>query len=114
MNLNLLYGILFLIGGHICAWFQLNSQFKWDWFREHTWVMILFGIPCSYFFILGTKHTVEGMGGLLWPVRFIGFGIGIIIYAGMVSYFFNEGITTKTIISLALATILICIQVLWK
>jgi len=114
MNLNLLYGILLLIGGHICAWFQLNSQFKWDWFKEHTWVMVLLGIPCSYFFILGTKYTVEGMGGLLWPTRFIGFGIGMVIYAILVNHFFNEGFNIKTIISLLLAVILICIQVFWK
>ena len=54
------------------------------------------------------------MDGLLWPTRFIGFAIGIIIYAIMVNYFFNEGITTKTFISLILAFILICIQVFWK
>ena len=54
------------------------------------------------------------MGGLLWPARFIGFGVGMIIYAIMVNYHFNEGINLKTAISLVLALILICIQVLWK
>lgn len=114
MNLNLLYGILFLIGGHIIAWFQLNSQFKWDWAKEHTLIMALIGIPCSYFFIWGTKYTVEGMSGLLWPTRFIGFGIGMVIYAILVNHFFSEGFNVKTIISLLLAVILICIQVFWK
>jgi len=114
MNMNLLYGMLFLALGHLGAFFQLNGQFKWDWFKTNEWAVAGFGVILSFFYIWGTKYAVEGMGGLLWPVRFIGFGIGIIIYAGMVSYFFNEGITTKTIISLALAIILICIQVLWK
>ena len=106
--------MLFLALGHLGAFFRLNGQFKWDWFRNNEWVVAGFGVILSFFYIWGTKYAVEGMNGMLWPVRFIGFGIGIIIYAGMVSYFFNEGITTKTIISLALATILICIQVLWK
>ncbi len=114
MNANLLYGMLFLALGHLGAFFQLNGQFKWDWFKTNEWAVAGFGVILSFFYIWGTKYAVEGMNGMLWPVRFIGFGIGIIIYAGMVSYFFNEGITTKTIISLALATILICIQVLWK
>jgi hypothetical protein len=114
MNINLLYGMLFLALGHLGAFFQLNGQFKWDWFKTNEWAVAGFGVILSFFYIWGTKYAVEGMNGLLWPVRFIGFGIGIIIYAGMVSYFFNEGITTKTIISLALATILICIQILWK
>jgi hypothetical protein len=54
------------------------------------------------------------MDGLLWPSRFIGFGVGMVVYALGVSYFFNEGITTKTLISLGLSLILICIQVFWK
>ena len=54
------------------------------------------------------------MGGLLWPARFIGFGVGMIIYAIMVNYHFNEGISNKTWVSLALSLVLICIQVLWK
>ena len=112
--MNLLYGMLFLALGHLGAFFQLNGQFKWDWFKTNEWAVAGFGVILSFFYIWGTKYAVEGMNGMLWPVRFIGFGIGIIIYAGMVSYFFNEGITTKTIISLALAIILICIQVLWK
>ena len=54
------------------------------------------------------------MDGLLWPTRFVGFGIGIIIYAILVSYFFGEGFTTKTIISILLSFVLICIQAFWK
>ena len=54
------------------------------------------------------------MGGLLWPARFIGFGVGMIIYAIGVWYFFSEGINMKTTVSLGLAILLIIIQVLWK
>ena len=114
MNLNLLYGILFMALGHIVAFFQLNSQFKWEWFKEHSWVMALIGVPCSYFFIWATKYTVEGMGGMLWPTRFIGFGVGMLIYAILVNLFFNEGFTIKTTISLLLSIVLICVQVFWK
>tara|TARA_R110002020_G_scaffold52778_2_gene148113 strand:+ start:18 stop:368 length:351 start_codon:yes stop_codon:yes gene_type:complete len=115
MNLiPLLWGSLFFLLAHIITWFQLNGQFKWEWFKEHEWVMVLIGIPMAYLYILGTKYTVEGFDGLLWPTRFVGFGIGIIIYTIFVSYFFNEGINAKTAISLLLAVILICIQVLWK
>ena len=68
----------------------------------------------SFLYIWGTKYTVLGMNGLLWPTRFIGFGIGIIVYAILVGYFFNEGLTLKTYVSLTLAVGLICVQVLWK
>jgi hypothetical protein len=115
MNITfLIYGALLFLGAHIITFFQLNGQFKWEWFKEHELIMALIGFPISYLYILATKYTVEGMGGLLWPTRFIGFGIGMVIYTMFVSYFFNEGINAKTSISLLLAIVLICIQVLWK
>tara|TARA_R110002020_G_scaffold347139_1_gene560885 strand:+ start:1460 stop:1804 length:345 start_codon:yes stop_codon:yes gene_type:complete len=114
MNINLLYGVIFIALGHIGAFFQLNGQFKWDWFKTNEWIIAACGFILSFFYIWGTKYLVAGMDGLLWPTRFIGFGVGIIIYALCVGYFFNEGITAKTIVSLSIATILICIQVLWK
>jgi len=114
MNTSLLYGIFFFLLAHICAFLQLNGQFKWEWFAKHEWVMALCGIPMSFLYIWGTKYTVEGMDNLLWPTRFIGFGIGIIVYAIMVNYIFSEEFSIKTIISILLSVILICIQAFWK
>ena len=76
--------------------------------------MALMGVPISFIYIWGTKYTVEGMDGLLWPTRFIGFGVGMVVYAILVNYFFNEGFSLKTIISLVLAISLIFVQVFWK
>ena len=115
MNIpSLITGILYFLLAHIIVFFQLNGQFKWSWFKEHEWVMALIGIPISFLYIWGTKYTVQGLDGLLWPTRFIGFGIGMIIYAFLVSYFFNEGMNAKTAVSLLLAILLIFIQVGWR
>ena len=114
MNTSLLYGIFLFFLAHICAFLQLNGQFKWEWFAKHEWVMALCGIPMSFLYIWGTKYTVAGMDNLLWPTRFIGFGIGIIVYAIMVNYIFSEEFSIKTIISILLSVILICIQAFWK
>ena len=114
MNINILYGLLFFALGHLGAFLQLNGQFKWDWFAKNEWVIAACGFILSFFYIWGTKYTVAGMDGLLWPTRFIGFGIGIIIYAIMVSHYFGEGFTTKTLVSIVLSICLIAIQALWK
>ena len=112
---NLLMGISAFLAAHILTFFQLNGQFlKTDWFRNNEFLVAASGIILSYFYIWGTRYTVAGFDNTLWPARFVGFGIGMIVYAIGVSYFFNEGITTKTAISLSLALALICIQVLWK
>ena len=114
MNINILYGMLFFALGHLGAFLQLNGQFKWDWFKNNEFILACCGLVISYFYIWGTKYTVEGFNGLLWPTRFVGFAIGISTYAIGVSYFFKEGINTKTWGSLMLCIILIAIQVLWK
>ena len=98
----------------VVTWFQLNGQFLWKSFVKNEWLVAASGIVLSFFYIWGTKYTVDAFNGLLWPGRFIGFGVGMVIYAIMVSYFFNEGINLKTMTSLILATGLVCVQVFWK
>ena len=112
---DMLIGIFMFSIAHVLTFFQLNGQFfKTDWFRKNELLVAAAGIILSFFYIWGTKYTVAGFENTLWPARFIGFGIGMMVYAVGVSYFFNEGITNKTAVSLALSLILICIQVLWK
>ena len=115
MNLKwFFYGALFFLAAHVITWFQLNVQFIWIYFKDNPLILSLVGIPMSYLFILGTKYTVWAFGDLLWPARFIGFGIGIIVYAIFVGIFFQEGITLKTFVSLLISVSLIFIQVFWK
>tara|TARA_B110000037_G_scaffold147722_1_gene166843 strand:- start:223 stop:582 length:360 start_codon:yes stop_codon:yes gene_type:complete len=111
---KLFIGIFWFIIGHAFVFFQLNGQFKWDWFRKNEFIVASTGLIISYFYIWGTKYTVDAFNGLLWPARFVGFSIGISIYAIGVNYLFKEGITNKTFVSLILCFILVLIQVLWK
>jgi len=111
---ELLIGIGMFVMAHILAFFQLNGQFIWKWFGKNEVLVAAFGFIISFFYIWGTKYTVNGFEGLLWPARFVGFGIGMVIYAIAVSYYFNEGISLKTAISLLLSIVLIAIQTLWK
>jgi len=110
----ILISLFWFFVAHIAVWFQLNGQFKWDWFKNNEWILALCGIPISFLYLWGTKYAVNGFDGLLWPGRFVGFGIGMVVYAIFTGYFFNEGITPKTAISLGLALVLISVQLFWK
>ena len=114
MNSNVLTGLLLFIITHIIIWFQVNGQFVWPWAKEHPWTMAILGLPISYVLIIATKYIVEGFDGLLWPGRLVGFGSGMIIMALLTWYFMGEGLNTKTLASLLIATGLVCIQVFWK
>jgi len=111
---DLLVGVFLFTIAHILTFYQLNGQFIWKWFQKNEWVIIVSGVILSVFYIWGTKYTVSGTGNLLWPARFIGFGVGMVIYSILVNHHFNEGINSKTIISLILCVILICVQIFWK
>ena len=111
---SVLFGVGYFLLAHIAVWFQLNGQFLWPWFKKNEVIVAATGIGISFLYIWGTKYTVAGFDGLLWPARFIGFSIGILIYALFVGHFFNQGITPKTAVSLLLCILLICIQVFWK
>ena len=111
---DLIIGIVMFMLAHIFSFYQLNGQFIWKWFEKNEVFVAAFGFVISFFYIWGTKYSVNGFEGLLWPARFIAFGVGMIIYAIGVSFYFNEGISLKTAISLILSVILIAIQTLWK
>ena len=93
---DLLLGVTYFLIGHVLVWFQLNGQFLWKWFRDNEFLVAAAGFIISFFFIWGTKHTVDAMDGLLWPGRFIGFSVGMLQYALFVNYYFSEGMNVKT------------------
>ena len=111
---SVIMGVGVFLFVHILTWFQLNGQFFSEWFKKNNFILALFGIPISYLYIYGTKYCYEGFGGLVWPGRFIGFSCGMVIFAVLASTILNEGITTKTYVSLALAIALVAVQVFWK
>lgn len=111
---SVIMGVGVFLFVHILTWFQLNGQFFNEWFKNNNFILALFGIPISYLYIYGTRYCYDGFGGLVWPGRFIGFACGMVVFAVLASLVLGEGLTTKTYVSLTLATALVAVQVLWK
>ena len=111
---NLILCLLIFIVAQTLVWLQLNGQFVWDSFRKYEWVLLLWGIPISWLFLEATRQGVSAFDGLLWPQRFLAFACGIIIFSVCTWILKGEGINTKTMISLGLASCLVLIQIFWK
>ena len=111
---NILIGLSLFITTHVVIWFQVNGQFVWPWAKENPMLMALLGFPISYILIIATKFIVAGFDGLLWPGRLVGFGSGMIVMAILTWCMLGEGLSTKTLTSLLVATGLVCMQVFWK
>ena len=41
---SLFLGVFWFILGHACVFFQLNGQFKWEWFAKNDIILALFGV----------------------------------------------------------------------
>ena len=95
-------GVLVTIVAQVGAWFQHNLQFKNPKYDETWWGMYAMAIPLTYVFILATKYNVIGYGGSIWGARFVGFALGMLVYAIMIQIFFKEPFTPKIVVQLIL------------
>ncbi len=110
-NKEILFCILILFFTQIVIWFQLNAQVKWDWFKDNYLLLSILGMPISYALIQSTRLGWEGFGEL-WPIRLLGFAVGIMSFPVITYLVLGEGVTLKTGISLILATVILLLQLI--
>jgi multidrug transporter EmrE-like cation transporter len=111
---SLLIGILFGFMAQVGTFFQLQGQLKYQWFKDHYWLLVLMGIPISMLFMFSVKNMVIAFDGQMWPSRLIGFSIGAIVFTWLSWLIFKEPLTLKTAICLTLAMGILIIQLFWK
>jgi len=110
----ILLGFIVTILVQIGAWFQHNLQFKDPKYDETWWGMYALSIPLTYGFILATKYNVAGYGGSIWGARFVGFALGMLVYAILIQIYFKEPFTMKILVQLILCFTIIAVQAFWK
>lgn len=109
-----------LIGGFFTflaqfgAWMQHNLQFKYPSLTPEWWGWYVLAIPLTWLFLKATQFTVLGFGGSIWANRFMGFSIGIIVYAILTQLIFDQPLTPKILVQIGLAIGIIFTQIFWK
>ena len=111
---HLIYAFLIFIFGQGIVWIQTNGPLIWPWASKYRFILMLCGVPITWAFMEATRLSVSGFQGAFWPGRFMSFVSGILIYTLMTYLFNNEGINTKTAVSLVLAFSLLLVQLFWK
>ena len=111
---KLIIGIVFGVMGQVLTFFQLQGQIKYEWLRNHYYLLLLLGIPISALFMYSVKNMIIAFDGQMWPSRLIGFSIGAIVFTWLSWTIFNEPLTTKTFVCLFLAFTILIIQLFWK
>ena len=111
---KLIQGTLLFLLGQTLVWYQVNGQFISERIKERPLIMSLMGVPVSFVYIYATQYLVEAFNGDLWPQRLIGFSTGMFAFAFLTYIHLNQAITLKTAVTLALATAIVVIQIVWK
>ena len=109
----LLASLLFVLaqGG---AWLQHNLQFKYPKLGPEWWGWYLASIPITWLFLKSTQLGVTGFGGSVWANRFLGFVVGMMVYAVLTQWFFNQEMTLKVWIQMALCVSILFVQFYMK
>ena len=107
-------GIFFFIASQVVIWFQSHLQFFNKWASDNPIIISSVGMIVSYGSIMATKNIAGAFGGLVWPSRFIGFSIGIVLFSLLTWVFLKEPISLKTMTCISLAFCILAIQLFWK
>ena len=108
-------GIFLFALAQVVIWFQLNSQFVWDWWKGKALLSVgLFAIPSSLLLWYATSVTVAETKEL-WAARLIAFGASYLTFPLMTWAIAGESMfTAKTMICTVLAFMIVGVQVLWR
>tara|TARA_B100001758_G_C18415468_1_gene619175 strand:- start:4791 stop:5135 length:345 start_codon:yes stop_codon:yes gene_type:complete len=96
--------------GNLAVWFQMNAQFKWDFWKDNWVLAAALGVPISVGFYYATKLSYSGFGGVLWPGRLVAFGISMIIFTVCTYFYLGESLTLRTVLSLVLSIVIVLLQ----
>ena len=115
MDYRLIFGFLLFTAAQTVAWYQLNSQFVWEYWKDKAILSaLIFSIPVALLFWYGTKN-IYAASEALWTCRFLGFTSGILVFAILTWIHLGESIfTLKTALCLTLASAIMAIQVFMK
>jgi hypothetical protein len=112
---KLISGVALFVLGQALAWFQLNSQFVWEWWQTRPLVAVgIFSIPVGLCFWHGSRLIMESTGEL-WSARFLAFAASYISFPLLTWWFLNESpLTLKTGVCSLLALTIVLLQIFWR
>jgi|TARA_R110000824_G_scaffold338634_2_gene525174 hypothetical protein len=109
--MKLFLTILFMLLGHLGAWFAYNGQYAWEgWKRNPVLTAVILGPLITTMFWWASYHGYAATSSA-WTVRFLGFATSYFVFPIMTYVILNESfMTPKTLVCIALSFLIILIQ----
>lgn len=108
---NLMLGIFYGTIAQIGTFLQLQGNIKYGWYEKYPILLLSSAIPLAWLYIKSVELFVLAFDGRIWPSRFIGFSLGVIVFALLSRYLFGEPITLKVVVSIILAVCIVLVQI---
>ena len=112
---ELIRACLILATAQTCVWFQLHSQYVWEWWQDKPLhAALIYGVPASLCFWYATRLIIDGTSEA-WTARLMGFGMSYLTFPVLTRWLLGESMfTTKTMLCVFLSFLIIAIQLGWK
>jgi len=112
---NIIFACFLFALGQTLGWFQLNSQFVWDWWKDKPLVAaVLFSVPTGICFWYGIKLCYEEWGEV-WGPRFLIFTMSYFTFPLLTWFFLHESMfTAKTMVCVVLSFMIVGVQLFWR
>ena len=109
--MKIVFAIMLLFTCHILAWLQVNGPIFNDWWKDNMLISAFIVSPiifwCSITYWTITYDWLQAV----WSVKFIAYGVNIVVFAICAYYFLGETLfTIRNVVSIVFATLMILSQ----
>ena len=109
--MKIVFGLVLLFTCHILAWLQVNGPIFNDWWKDNILISAFIISPiifwCSLTYWTITYEWLQAV----WSVKFIAYGVNILVFSICAYYFLGESLfTIRNVVSIVFATLMILSQ----
>ena len=115
MSKHALIAVTLFVLTDILVWFQLNTQFISEWWKQRPVLMCsIMAFPIAFGYYYAWTYAFHAFGGW-WATRFVGFSLTFLVFPPLTWYLLGESpFTMKTLVCTVLAFCIIGVQAFMK
>jgi hypothetical protein len=109
--MKIVFAIFLLFTCHILAWLQVNGPIFNDWWEKNILISAFIISPIIFYCSLTYWTITYEWLQAVWSVKFIAYGVNIVVFSICAYYFLGESLfTIRNVVSIVFATLMILSQ----
>ena len=109
--MKIVFALFLLFTCHILAWLQVNGPIFNDWWEKNILISAFIISPIIFYCSLTYWTITYEWLQAVWSVKFIAYGVNILVFSICAYYFLGESLfTIRNVVSIVFATLMILSQ----